>query len=297
MAQQATAQPQQSLAFKAKDEERSAGRTVGRIVAFIVLVLFALVMFVPFLWALSTSLKSQSEVNTDISLSWIPPHPTLQAYFDAWHLEPFGLWYLNSLIVAIIPTVTTILLASMAGYSFARIKWPGRDLIFLVILGTMMVPFQVYMIPLYIILQNLHLINNYGGLTIPVLVTSFGIFLMKQFFTSIPQELEEAARVDGASRWTTFWRVVLPLAGPALSALAIFTFMGRWNDFLFPLLVINNKDLYTLPIGINLFRSEYYVNWPVLMAASLMIMIPVVIVYIAFQRYFIEGIAFTGLKG
>lgn len=285
------------MAATAQDETRSVGRTVARVVGFIVLVLFALVMFVPFLWALSTSLKSQNEVNTDLSLNWIPPHPTLQSYFDAVQLEPFGLWYLNSLIVAIVPTISTILLASMAGYSFARIKWPGRDLIFLVILGTMMVPFQVYMIPLYIILQDLHLINNYGGLIIPVLVTSFGIFLMKQFFTSIPSELEEAARVDGASRWTTFWRVVLPLAGPALSALAIFTFMGRWNDFLFPLLVINDKNLYTLPIGINLFRSEYYVNWPVLMAASLMIMIPVVIVYIAFQRYFIEGIAFTGLKG
>lgn len=296
MAQQITAQPK--YVATAGEKERTGLKLVGRILAFIFLVLFALLMFMPFAWALSTSLKNRQEVSTDVNMTWIPPHPTINAYFDAWKLEPFGLWYLNSIIVSVIPTLATLALASMAGYSFARIKWPGRDIIFLGILGMMMVPFQVYIIPLYIILQSLHLIDNYAGLIIPVLVTPFSIFLMRQFFTSIPGELEEAARVDGASRWTTFWKIVLPLAGPALSALTIFTFMGRWNDFLFPLIVVNSKSLYTLPRGIANFSGEYSNNnWPVLMAASLMIMLPVVIIYVAFQRFFIEGISFTGLKG
>jgi multiple sugar transport system permease protein len=272
-------------------------RKVLRFLAYAFLIFFALIQFLPFLWALSTSFKTGTEINVGFPPKWIPANPTLENYTNIFNLVPFGRWYINSFAVALVTTVLTLFFSSTAGYAFARIPFPGRDIIFLAILGTMMIPGVITIIPIYILLRNLGMLDSYQGLIIPFMVTAFGIFMMRQFFVSIPNELEEAARVDGAGRVRTFAQVVLPLARPALSALTIFTFMGRWNDFLMPLIIINNPDLFTLPLGMSTFRGQYKTDWGLLMSGSILVMIPIVILYVAFQRFFIEGISYTGLKG
>jgi multiple sugar transport system permease protein len=272
-----------------------------RILSYVLLIGFALIQFLPFIWALSTSLKSEGEINAGFAsgFNWIPQNLTFQNYTNLFTLSeiPFARWYLNSAIVGVVATLATLFFSSTAGYAFARIPFPGRDFIFLAILGTMMIPGVITIIPMYVLLRNLGLVNSLQGLIIPFMVTAFGIFLMKQFFTSIPLELEEAAQIDGAGRIRTFWQLVLPLARPALAALTIFTFMGRWNDFLMPLIIIGDKDLFTLPLGMSTFRGLYKTDWGLLMAGSLMVMVPIVIMYVAFQRFFIEGVSYTGLKG
>ncbi|HEX2913249.1 MAG TPA: carbohydrate ABC transporter permease [Chloroflexia bacterium] len=272
-------------------------RVLIRVLIYAVLIGFALIEFLPFLWALSTSFKTQADVNVGFPPQWIPAHPTTENYANIFQAVPFGQWYLNSIIVAAITTLLCLFFSSTAGYAFARIPFPGRELIFLAILGTMMIPGVITLIPIYILLKNLNLINTIPGLIIPFMVTAFGIFLMRQFFQSIPMELEEAARVDGAGRIRTFAQVVLPLARPALSALTIFTFMGRWNDFLMPLIIISDQNLFTLPLGMSTFRSQYKTDWGLLMSGSVLVMIPIVILYVAFQRFFIEGISYSGIKG
>jgi multiple sugar transport system permease protein len=272
-----------------------------RILSYVLLIGFALIQFLPFIWALSTSLKSEREINAGFAqgFNWIPQNLTFENYANLFTLSeiPFARWYLNSAIVGVVATLATLFFSSTAGYAFARIPFPGRDFIFLAILGTMMIPGVITIIPMYVLLRNLGLVNTLQGLIIPFMVTAFGIFLMKQFFTSIPLELEEAAQIDGAGRIRTFWQLVLPLARPALAALTIFTFMGRWNDFLMPLIIIGDKDLFTLPLGMSTFRGLYKTDWGLLMAGSLMVMVPIVIMYVAFQRFFIEGVSYTGLKG
>jgi multiple sugar transport system permease protein len=188
---------------------------------------------------------------------------------------------------------------TLAGYAFARMEFPGRDFMFLLILGTMMVPGIVTVIPKFILLGDLHLFNSYGALTVPFLADAFGIFLMKQFFEAIPRDLEEAARMDGASRYQIFRQIVLPNTIPAVAALAIFSFQGSWNAFLEPLLFISggSSDLYTLPVGLANFRSEYSTNWPVLMAISIITTVPMALFFLVFQRYFVQSNVSSGIKG
>jgi multiple sugar transport system permease protein len=273
-------------------------RRLVKILAYTLLIGFALIQFLPFVWALSASFKSPPEIQRSLSFppNWIPQEPTLQNYTDIFSVVPFGLWYLNSLVVAVITTLLTLFFAATSGYAFARIPFPGRDIIFWMIIGTMAIPGVIMIIPLYILLRSLGLTDTLQGLIIPFMVTAFGIFLMRQFFSAIPVELEEAARVDGAGRIRTFAQVVLPLARPALAALTIFTFMGRWNEFLMALVVIGRADLFTLPLGMSTFRGTYKTDWGLLMSGSILVMIPIVILYVAFQRFFIEGISTTGLK-
>jgi len=273
-------------------------RRIIKIVSYSLLVGFALLQFIPFIWALSASFKNGAEIQTSLSFPprFIPNSPTFQNYIDIFTIVPFGTWYLNSFIVAVITTLLTLFFSSTSGYAFARIPFPGRDIIFWAIIGTMAIPGVITIVPIYILLKSLGLTDTMQGLIIPFMVTSFGIFLMRQFFTSIPAELEEAARVDGAGRIRTFVQIVLPLARPALSALTIFTFMGRWNDFLMPLIIIGKSELFTLPLGMSTFRGQYKTDWNLLMSGSILVMIPIVILYIAFQRFFIQGISTTGMK-
>ncbi len=270
-----------------------------KVLVYALLIGFALIEFLPFLWALSTALKTQSEINVGFPPKWIPANPTFENFGNLFNNSqiPFATWYLNSIFVGVLTTILTLFFSATSGYAFARIPFPGREVIFLAILGTMMIPGVITIIPIYILLRSLGLINSLPGLIIPFMVTAFGIFLMRQFFQSIPAELEEAAKVDGAGRLRTFSQVVLPLARPALSALTIFTFMGRWNDFLMPLIIIGDRSLFTLPLGMSTFRSLYKTDWGLLMSGSLLVMIPIVIMYVLFQRFFIEGISYTGLKG
>ena len=281
------------------NDSRSSSKILSRVLAYTLLISFALIEFLPFLWSISTSLKSEAEINAGFvkGFNWIPQNVTLANYGDIFTKVEFGHWFFNSLLVGVITTLLTLAFSATSGYAFARIPFPGRQLVFWSIIGTMMVPGIIYLIPIYILLKNLNLIDSLAGLIIPFMVTNFGIFLMRQFFVAVPVELEEAARVDGAGRFRTFAQVVLPLARPALAALTIFTFMGRWNDFLMPLIIINSPENYTLPLGMSTFRGLYKTDWGLLMGGSMLVMVPIVILFVAFQRFFIEGVSYTGLKG
>jgi ABC-type glycerol-3-phosphate transport system permease component len=269
-----------------------------RIVAFIVLVLVAFAMFVPFIFSISTSLKSQREANqllTFSSLFW-PENVTFDAYRTVLDSD-IDRWFINSTIVAVIWVVLRAFTAATAGYAFARMQFPGKNLLFVTVLATIMIPGIVTIVPKFLILKELHLLNTYGALTLPFAADAFVIFLMKQFFESIPVELEEAARVDGASRYRMFAQIILPNAMPAITAVAIFSFQGSWNAFLEPLILINSADLFTLPLGLAYFRQANYTDWPVLMAGAVITTIPIAIFYIIFQRWFVEGQVSSGIKG
>jgi multiple sugar transport system permease protein len=266
--------------------------------AYVVLSLVALIMFIPFVFSLSTSLKSQQEANQPLSIKGLfwPDEVTLDAYRKVFNAD-IDRWFMNSVLVAAIWVIARAFTASLAGYAFARMQFRGRDVLFLLVLMTMMVPGMVTIVPKFLILRQLHILNTYGALTIPFMADAFSIFLMKQFFESIPVELEEAARVDGASRYRMFLEIILPNAMPALTALAIFSFQGAWNAFLEPLIFINNPDLFTLPLGLAYFRQQNYTEWPTLMAIAVITTLPMALFYIIFQRWFIEGQVSSGIKG
>jgi multiple sugar transport system permease protein len=278
--------------------QSTSGRVL-QVVAFLVLVLVALLMFVPFAFSLATSLKTPPEAAqlTFGNMFW-PNEPTLDAYRTAFDSN-IGRWFFNSAFVALCWIVGRAIMDTLAGYAFARMEFPGRDFMFLLILGTMMVPGIVTLIPKFILLRDLNLLDSYGALTVPFLADAFGIFLMKQFFEAIPRDLEEAARIDGANRYQIFRQIVLPNTIPAVAALAIFSFQGSWNAFLEPLIFISggSTDLYTLPVGLANFRSEYGTNWPVLMAIAVITTVPMAIFFLVFQRYFIASNVASGIKG
>lgn len=262
------------------------------------LFLLALTFLYPFLLTITTSFKTLPEIAAN-PVSLIPETWTLEGYRRMQNLN-IDRWMVNSAFVALSITVGNVLFASMAGYALARIPFPGSNALFLTILGTMMIPGIVLLIPMFIVLKQLNFIDTYMGLIFPKVTTAFGVFLMKQFFESIPGELEEAARIDGANRLQMFFRVILPIARPALIALIIFTFQGAWNDFMFPLIVISVRDdLFTLPLGLAILRGSLGQNlqWNAILAGSLVTTLPMALIFIFFQRYFLEGISYTGLKG
>lgn len=268
------------------------------ILSYGLLFLLALTFLYPFLLTITTSFKTLPEIAVN-AVNLIPETWTLDGYRRMQTLN-IDRWMVNSAFVALSITVGNILFASMAGYALARIPFPGSNALFLTILGTMMIPGIVLLIPMFIVLKQLNFIDTYMGLIFPKVTTAFGVFLMKQFFESIPGELEEAARIDGANRLQMFFRVILPIARPALIALIIFTFQGAWNDFMFPLIVISvREDLFTLPLGLAILRGGLGENlqWNAILAGSLVTTLPMAVIFIFFQRYFLEGISYTGLKG
>jgi multiple sugar transport system permease protein len=267
-------------------------------VSYVLLFGLALTFFYPFLLSVTTSFKTLPNIAAD-PVALLPEAWVLDGY-NAMQNMNVGRWIFNSAFVAVSMTLGNVLFASMAGYALARIPFPGRGIVFVAILGTMMIPGIVLLIPRFIVLRQLGLIDTYGGLILPGMITAFGVFLMKQFFESIPGEIEEAARIDGASRLQMFFQVVLPLARPALTALVIFSFQGSWNEFLTPLIVINtNTDLYTLPLGLAFLRGGLGMNlqWNAILAGSIVTTIPMAIIFVFFQRYFIEGISYSGITG
>lgn len=285
--------------FKKTQErgEVSLWSRVRLVLSYALLFLLALSFLYPFLLTITTSLKPLPEIAQN-PVALIPETITLEGYTRMQGLN-VGRWMFNSALVALAITVGNVLFGSMAGYALARIEFPGRTILFLAILGTMMVPGIVLLIPMFIVLRELGMIDTYWGLIVPKLAAAFSVFLMKQFFESIPKEMEEAARIDGASRLQMFFRVVLPLARPALVALIIFSFQGAWNDFMFPLIVVTNNDLYTLPLGLAVLRGGLGENlqWNAILAGSLITTLPMAIIFLFFQRYFVEGISYAGLKG
>jgi multiple sugar transport system permease protein len=288
----------QPAAVTAQATQRKATHYLKLLLSYGVLFLLAAMFIYPFLLAISTSFKTLPEINLN-PVGLIPQTFTLQGYERLFSFN-VGRWTINSAIVAIFITLGNVFFASLAGYALARIPFPGSRWAFLAILGTMMIPGIVLIIPMFIVLRTLGFINSYAGLIVPKVVTAFGIFLMKQFFESVPKDLEEAARIDGATQFQTFFRVVLPTARPALVALIIFSFQGAWNDFMHPLIVITtNQNLYTLPLGLALLRGGMGQNllWNSLMAGSMLTTVPMAIIFFIFQRYFIEGISYSGIKG
>lgn len=282
----------------AGSDERTTGLdTVLKIVAYVVLIFVAILMFVPFGFSVATSFKTQAEA---AQLDWGNMLWVTNPIGD-WYRQVFdlgiGRWFWNSAFVAAVWVVSRCLFDSLAGYAFARMSFPGRNLMFLLVVSTLMIPGIVTLIPKYVLLRELGLYNSLGALTVPFISSAFGIFLMKQFFESLPRELEEAARIDGASRFRMFWQIALPNAAPALTSLAIFTFQGSWNNFLEPVVFITNPDLYTLPVGLAMLRTEQQSNFPLLMAVAVISTIPIVIFYLIFQRYFVEGQSRAGIKG
>jgi multiple sugar transport system permease protein len=265
-------------------------------VLYLLLFGYALVTIVPFAWALSASFKPLSEIAAG-GINLIPQAFTLANYQTIFTQEPlFSRWLLNSAIVALFVTLLNLLFNSMAGYALARMRFPGKTVWFLIILAALMIPGQITLLPKFLILKSLGWLNTYHGLILPTAINATFIFMMRQFFLSFPKELEEAAALDGLGRMETFFRVVLPLAKPALATQTIFVFMGAWNEFLLPLVIIADPAMFTLPLGLNAFKGQYISYWNYIMAASMIFTLPALAIYAFFNRYFIQGITFTGGK-
>jgi len=263
----------------------------------LLLILGAIFMITPFVWMVLTSLKTVSQA-FKIPPDLIPNPFLWQNYPDSWQALPFPTAYFNSIYIAIVVVVAQLLTCSMAGYAFARIRFPFRETIFLLFLATLMIPFQLTSIPLFLIMRQLGWLDTHLSIIVPsALFNAFGVFLMRQFVRGIPVELEEAAIIDGANRWTLYWRVVLPLIQPGLAALGILSFLGQWNSFFTPLIMLNSPSNFTVPLMLTQFVGQYTTQWTLLMAGSAIAIVPVLIIYILSQRYIIQGVALTGLKG
>jgi multiple sugar transport system permease protein len=281
---------------------RDSGRKPGvkrwqEILLHILLAIGGLLMVFPFIWMVLTSLKDFSQAFL-IPPSWIPNPWVWQNYPRSLQALPFGRAYFNSFYITAIVVTATLLTASMAAYAFAKIRFPGRELLFLLFLATLMIPYQVTIIPLFLLMTNIGWVDTHWALIVPPsLFNAFAVFMLRQFIRGIPKELEEAAIVDGANRGVIYWKIILPLLVPALSALGIFIFLGSWNSFFHPLIFLSTPDLFTVPLLLDQFRGQYTVDWTLLMAGSAIAVIPVLIVYIIGQRQIIEGITLTGLTG
>jgi multiple sugar transport system permease protein len=252
-------------------------------------------MLMPLVWMLITSIELPSEANR-FPPALIPSSVHWQNYVDAFQAAPFARFFVNTTLVSGSAVVGNLLFCSLAAYAFARLRFFGRDALFLVLLATLMVPFQVVLIPTFLIVKQLGLIDSLGGLIVPNLVTPFGIFMLRQFFRTLPIELEEAARIDGASRLGILFKIVLPLSLPALTTLAVITFLWSWNDFLWPLIVISSPTQNTVQLGLANFQGAHTTEWTLLMAGSVMSQLPMLALFFVAQRYFIQSVAFTGIK-
>jgi multiple sugar transport system permease protein len=271
--------------------------SLGTVLGFIVLIIGAAGMLVPLLWMLSASLMPLSEVIKVPPVWFDPGKYSILNYVEVWVQAGFARFFFNSTFVAVTVTAAQLLTSSMAGFAFARYDFPGRTIIFYIILSTLMIPFQVIMIPLFIMMARFGIVNTYWGMIIPSIVTPFGIFMMRQFMMGIPKTLLEAARIDGATEPYIYARIMLPLCKPALAALAIFAFLGSWDNYLWPLIIINSQQLWTLPIAMSRFTEQYISQTHLQMAGASIMFLPVLVVFLLMQRHFIEGIALTGIKG
>ena len=276
----------------------AAPRLVPALLTYGILAFGAAVMMLPFAWMILSSLMSAREVMAR-PITWFPSALRFGNYSALADAIPLGRMYLNSTVVTVAATLGILLTSSLAGYGFAKFRFPGRDLLFVLVLATLMIPFFVVLIPVFYIVSKLGWVDTYPGLIVPNLVTAFGIFLMRQYMLSLPDELLDAARVDGESEFGIYWRHVLPLSTPALGALGILAFVFHWNNFLWPLVVARSEEMWTIPVGLNSLRV--YASSPELinlqMAGAALAILPVVLVFLLLQRYFIQGIALTGMKG
>ncbi len=262
-----------------------------------VLAVIALVMLFPLLWLISTALKSSDENIFEFPPQLLPNHPTLANFIQVWQNNPFGQYLFNSTLVAVLTVTLNLLFCALAAYPLARLEFRGRDWIFTALVSTIMIPFQIVMIPLYILTVQLGLTNSYIGMIFPTIASAFGIFLLRQAFVGVPKEMEEAARMDGCSELGLWWYVMLPAIRPALVTLAIFVFIGSWSDFLWPLIVIDRPELYTLPLGVATLADTFSLDWRLVAAGSVISIAPVLIFFSFLQRYIVPTEAGSGVKG
>jgi multiple sugar transport system permease protein len=270
-------------------------RRLAQFAIYSLLAFAVMLTLMPVLWMVSTSFKTPDQVFT-YPVQWLPREFHWQNYVDAFQTRPFGLYLLNSTIQSGVSMIIAVLLCAAAGYSFAHFSYPGRDVLFVIVLSTLMIPFEVIAVPLYLQVQRWGWVNTYVGLILPTALSAIGIFIMRQFMLNIPKDFIESARMDGANELQIFLRIILPLSRPALSAVAIFNFVYVWNSYLWPLLVVNVDRLRTMPIGMALFESELTVSYSQIMAVAVFGALPLVLLFIVLQRNFIRGIALTGLR-
>lgn len=267
-----------------------------RIFQYILLIALTLITLLPLIWMLSASFKLSTEVFSN-PIRWIPETFHWDNYLKIWEKVDFALFTKNSAKLTILVTIIQLLTCSFAAYGFTKCKFPGRDTLFLCYVATIAIPWQIFMLPQYIMMQKFNLVDSHLGYVLLSSFAAFGVFLLRQFFLGIPNELLEAARIDGLSEYGIYFRIVLPLAKPAMATLAIFTFVNVWNDFMGPMIYFNSESNKTIPLGIRMFVGQYSTDYQLIMAASVVSLIPVIIMYAFCQRYFVQGIASSGLKG
>ncbi len=286
-------------------------RKFWEIFAYVILIGYAIASLTPFFWAFLVSITPVSYAGKSVDIMQWPPKinpfhippivfgvpATFENYVKVFEEVPYARWFLNTLIYAGLTTIGHLILDSFGGYAFARLNFPGKNVIFAFLLSLMMVPVYVTVIPVYNLMVRYNLVNTYWGLFLPKLTGVFGLFFMRQFFYSLPKEIEESAMMDGAGVLTRFFSIALPMSKPALIALAIYTFLGSWNDFLWPLIITSDKSMFTLTMGLNFFRTTYYTFWQLMMSATILMTLPMVIIFLIFQRYFVETGITSGLKG
>jgi multiple sugar transport system permease protein len=268
-----------------------------KVLLYIFLTVYGIITVIPFLWAFSASFKPLSEIISG-EFNFIPKHFTLDNYKQIFLQEPlFWRWLFNSVIIGVTVTILNLLFNSMAGYALARLHFRGKQCWFFLILTVLVVPAQITLIPTFLILKAIGWLNSYPGMIVPSMVNATFIFMMRQFFVNFPRELEEAGQLDGLNAWGIFRYIVLPLAKPALAAQAVFVFMGSWNNFLLPVVILFDPEMFTLPLGLNTFKGQYISYWNYIMAASMVFTLPGLAIYAFFNRYLIQGVTFTGGKG
>jgi multiple sugar transport system permease protein len=276
---------------------RGRAAWVRRSWVYVLLVLGLLITVVPFLWMLLGSIKTQQEL-VQAPPTWLPAHPTFDNYSRMWNKLEFPRFFFNSALIAVLITLSNLVFTSMVGYALAKLRFFGRDKLFLLVLGTLLVPTSVTVVPLFVLIAKLGLVDTYWAVILPAAAAPVGVFLMRQFMLSIPDDLIEAGRVDGASEWFIFWRIVMPLSVPALAANAIITFLPAWNALLWPLIVLQSQEKYTLPVALAIFsRGQFQADYGLLMAGSVVLVLPVIGLFLVLQKRFTQSVAMTGIKG
>ena len=279
-----------------RTKERPIGEARPNVVAYAVLGLGLVIVMSPFFWMALSSVKSEGEIRR-VPPTWWPEAPTLDNFRELFTRLDFPQFFTNSILVAVVVTLGNLVFCSMLGYALAKIEFPGKRALFVIVLSTLMVPAFVTFMPLFVIVSNLNLVNSHAGLILPFLAGGLGVFLMRQYILGIPDDLLDAARVDGAGEFTIFFRIVLPLCGPALATLAVLTFLAQWNSFLWPLVVATTEDMYTLPVALALFATgQQETNLALQLAGATVVVLPVIVLFFALQRFVIQGIATTGIK-
>ncbi|RST89072.1 sugar ABC transporter ATP-binding protein [Vagococcus humatus] len=271
-------------------------KVIKNIVIYIALIVLSIFVLVPFIWMLSASVKSSNQVFT-VPIQWIPKEFHFENFINIWKKVPLTMFFKNTIFLSVVITLIQLLTSSFAAYGFSKAQFKGRDVLFLAYIGTIAVPWQVYMIPQFIMMKGLGLTDNLWALILMQAFNCFGVFLMRQYYMSIPDELCESARIDGLSEWGIYWKIILPLTKPAIASLTIITFVNTWNDYMGPFIYLNSTENKTIQLGLRMFVSQFDAEYSLIMAASVVSIIPVAVVFLSMQKYFVEGIATSGMKG